>query len=90
MRAVLTDHARERCQEMGVGTKLVKALFRPDAEYDYDRPGPAKWGPHRLRVCNKLCVAYTESGEPGILVVKTVLWATPEEYRDRREVPWVN
>lgn len=66
---VFTDHARQRCAEMGLTTKQVKRAFRA-ATTDY--PGPAVHGPNRVRVAHGLAIAYSlDRGHPVIL---TVLW----------------
>ena len=64
-----TEHARQRCVEMGLTTKQVKQAFRR-ACLDY--PGPARHGDNRVRVGDGLAIAYTiVAGTP---LVYTVLW----------------
>lgn len=64
-----TDHARQRCVEMGLTTKQVKRAFRT-ASVDY--PGPAVHGPNRIKVGDGIAIAYdTVDGIPTVL---TVLW----------------
>lgn len=66
----LTDHARQRCREMGLGTKEVKRAFRLPA---LDYPGPERHGHNRLLVGldGRLAIAYRPGDPP---VVMTVLW----------------
>jgi len=71
LRPVLTDHARERCAEMGIPTKQVKrAVTAPEADY------PARQGSPGMRtaVRGRLAVGYRVGQEEGVAVVTTVLW----------------
>ena len=64
-----TDHARLRCEQMGLTTKRVKQAFRR-ACLDY--PGPERHGDNRVRVGDGLAIAYTVVA--GTPLVYTVLW----------------
>lgn len=65
-----TEHARQRCTEMGLTTKQVKRTFRTAA---LDYPGPEQHGANRIRVGDGIAIAYS-IGPDGTPVVCTVLW----------------
>ena len=66
--ARLSQHARQRCREMGLRTKAVKAVV---AHPEIDTPAPEGG---RLLVGGTLAVVY----DPGTNEVITVLWAQGE------------
>ena len=66
--ARLSEHARQRCREMGLCTKAVKAVV---ADPEMDTPAP-KGG--RLLVAGVLAVIYDADANKVI----TVLWAQGE------------
>lgn len=62
----LSQHARDRCKEMGVSTKEVKRALRDPDRLDYPAPGTAI----RMCVFGRLAIPYDSyTGE-----VLTVLW----------------
>lgn len=75
---IISDHARERCVQMGISTKVAKRILRnptlvlPDFQGDEDR--------RFVHSCDEpLYAIVTEDlGEPRLHVV-TVLYYTPEE-----------
>ena len=66
--ARISFHARLRCQQMGVGTKTVKAVV---AAPELDAP---TWGGRRVLTGGNLAVVYN----PASNEVVTVLWAQGE------------
>lgn len=74
----LTQHARERCQQMNVSTKRVKRILQnPDLVY----PGPLEHGDNYLAGAEfdrEILVAFVV--EDGVTTVKTVLFRTNEYY----------
>ena len=66
--ARLSEHARQRCREMGLRTKAVKAVA---ADPEIDTPAPDGG---RLLVGGVLAVIY----DPDANEVITVLWAQGE------------
>lgn len=71
----LSDHARQRCREMGVSTKRVKQIVR-DPHVDYD----SRWG---LRMASRtdepdIRALYAFAG--GERLVVTVVWRKEELY----------
>jgi len=75
---VLSDHARERCVEMGISTKVAKWIVR---HADIRRPGNP--GSHCVvATCKRFpdyAVVYGEEPD-GTKVVVTVLFNTTEFY----------
>ena len=75
---VLTDHARLRCQQMGVRTRRAKRVVaRPDLVI----PGPPQYGDNFVASAASdpdIQVAYIV--DRGRKVIKTVLWSDPEHY----------
>ena len=70
----MSFHARLRCAEMGISTKVAKWIVR---HADIDRPGRA---PLRVAVCDEhpdYAVVY----HPEDLIVVTVVFRTTETYR---------
>ena len=66
--ARLSEHARQRCREMGLRTKAVKAVV---ADPEMDTPAP---NGGRLLVAGALAVIYDADANEVI----TVLWAQGE------------
>ncbi len=66
--ARLSEHARQRCREMGLRTKAVKAVV---ADPEMDTPAP---NGGRLLVAGTLAVIYDADANEVI----TVLWAQGE------------
>ena len=70
--ARLSEHARQRCREMGLRTKAVKAVV---ADPEIDTPAP---NGGRLLVAGVLGVIYDDDTNEVI----TVLWAQGESRAD--------
>ena len=66
--ARLSLHARQRCKEMGLGTKVVKAVVSAP---ELDTP---TWGGLRVLTAGPLAVVY----DRRVNEVVTVLWAQGE------------
>ena len=71
----LTDHARQRCQEMGVATKRVKRILRdPDMGYT------AREGRHIAWRRDDPTIAVVFVMREGIRLALTVVPRTQERY----------
>lgn len=69
----VTDHAKERCHEMGIRTKVAKSIVRHS---DVIYPGPSKHGQNWIATCRaypEYAVAFTID-EQGVRWICTVLY----------------
>jgi len=76
----LTTHARERCAEMGITTKVAKAIYQAR---DLDRPSTKPGSDCRMATCSRLpeyAVVYFISEEDGVPVIASVVFKTYEVY----------
>ena len=80
MTPVLTRHARERCAEMGISTKVAKRIVQ-HARVTY-RGTNAHGGNSRVALCcdyPDYAVVFAE-GDDGKAVIITVVFNTPGRY----------
>lgn len=79
---VLTRHARERCAEMGVSTRVAKAIV---VAPDMTRPAPSQRHPEARMAISDAAPEYAVVYKPGAAhngadLVLTVLFRTYEQY----------
>jgi hypothetical protein len=72
----MSHHARERCAEMGISTKIAKRIVTDPNRTTY----PARPGTMALSALEpEYCAVFLER-EDGTVLVLTVLWTTRERY----------
>lgn len=82
MRVQLTNHARDRASEMGIPTKRIKrGVADPDMEYD----APAQYPGCRMAKIGQIVCPFAEK-DSGRRIVITVLWWSPQDEFDRRQI----
>lgn len=79
---VLLPHARARCVEMGISTKVAKAIV---VAADLTRPASTERWPNAMMAVNDACPEYAVVYEPngasnGSDLIITVLFRTYDEY----------
>lgn len=77
---VLSKHARERCAEMGISTKIAKRIVQ-NARVTY-RGTNSKSDTGRVALCPDYpdyAVVFAEDGKGGTIII-TVLFNTPDRY----------
>lgn len=76
MHPTFTNHARERCAEMGFSTKRAKrALRSPGTTYG---PDPSGGFVHVAHDDEEIAVVFVLDGDAPIVL--TVLWHTQDQY----------
>lgn len=78
--AILSDHARERCAEMGISTKVAKQIVRYRSCTYRDHAGGDRWISTSTRHPKYAVVWAEDRGRP---VIVTVLFNIPEDYERR-------